>query len=108
MKIELNFDLNENVDDIINQAIEKGLTEAAIFAQGEAKKKVPVDKGTLRDNIFYKVEGKQAIIYDNVEYAPYVELGTVKMQARPFLRPSVFNNRKQILNIVSNSLKEVL
>ena len=27
----------------------------------------------------------------NVEYAPYVELGTVKMTARPFLRPAIEN-----------------
>ena len=32
----------------------------------------------------------------NVEYAPYIELGTSKMSARPYLRPAFENNRDKI------------
>ena len=33
-------------------------------------------------------------------YAYYLEVGTAKMQARPYLRPAVLRNKKKILEIV--------
>jgi HK97 gp10 family phage protein len=108
MKIKLDFDLNENVDNEINQALEKGLTAAGIFCVAEAKKKTVVDTGTLRDNTFYEVDKNTVLIYNLMEYAPYIELGTVRMEARPFLRPAVFNNRKKITDIIAYYLKEAL
>jgi HK97 gp10 family phage protein len=108
MKIKLDFDLNENVDDVIKQALEKGFTEVGIFVTAEAKKRTPVDTGTLRDNTFYEVGGNTVIIYNNMEYAPYIELGTVRMQAQPFLRQSVFNNKKEITDIIARNLKGAL
>ena len=43
----------------------------------------------------------------NVEYAPYNELGTVKMDARPFLRPAFENNREEIQQILEKNLGEL-
>lgn len=42
--------------------------------------------------------GSQRTVYvgTNVEYAPYVELGTSRMNAKPYLRPAAENNRKKI------------
>lgn len=43
----------------------------------------------------------------NVQYAPYQELGTAKMDARPFLRPAVENNEREIEQIIEKCLKEI-
>ena len=56
---------------------------------GEARKRAPVATGALRDNS----EVVNGDGYTNVEfrqeYAAYVELGTHKMAAQPFLTPAV-------------------
>lgn len=41
----------------------------------------------------------------NVEYAPYVEMGTTKMDARPFLGPAISNNTSEYKNIIESELK---
>ena len=52
------------------------LTEACMVVEKDAKKKCPVDDGTLRGSITSEVEDNQGIVGTNVEYAPYVEFGT--------------------------------
>lgn len=41
----------------------------------------------------------------NVEYAPYVEMGTSKMGARPFIEPSVSDHLNQFKHIILKHLK---
>jgi hypothetical protein len=49
-----------------------------------------VRTGLLRGTIGHRRIGpRQAMTYSPMEYAPHLEFGTVKMGARPFLRPSV-------------------
>lgn len=43
----------------------------------------------------------------NVHYAPYQELGTVKMDARPFLRPAMENFKDEIEQIIEKCCKEI-
>lgn len=49
--------------------------------------------GRLRSSITNEIgtdpDGLVAVIGTNVEYAPYVELGTSKMAAQPFLLPAL-------------------
>lgn len=47
-----------------------------------------VDTGTLRASMRWKSEGKlRWVIHDQVEYGAYLEMGTEKMAARPFISP---------------------
>lgn len=58
----------------------------------EAKAIAPVDTGALRDSIQKtKEEQFKYIIHDDVEYGIHQELGSYKMRAQPFLRPSLYN-----------------
>ena len=43
----------------------------------------------------------------NVQYAPYQELGTIKMDARPFLRPAFENNETEIEQIIAKCFREI-
>lgn len=59
------------------------------MAESYAKAACPVDTGRLRNSITHQQESENVeVIGTNVDYAPYVELGTSKMSARPFLRPA--------------------
>ena len=57
----------------------------------EAKRRVPVATGQLRQSITSAVvgTGKESVVVVGAEYGAYVEFGTYKMPARPFLYPAV-------------------
>ena len=60
-----------------------------------------VDTGHLMGSITHKVYKKdlKVRIGTNVEYAPYVELGTYKMPERPFLTTAFIESRPVIKEI---------
>ena len=75
---------------------DKIVRETAVHILGQARMRTPVGKpktdgrGHLRDNSNVNMEyGGYAIVEYYPEYAPYVELGTWKMAARPYLKPAV-------------------
>ena len=48
----------------------------------------PVDKNRLRPSVHYNIAPQGGEVSTNVEYAPYVEYGTSKMEARHVQRGS--------------------
>lgn len=72
-----------------------------------AKQLCPVDTGRLRDSITHEVHGDSTSAGTNVEYAPYVELGTSKMAAKPYLKPALFDNAKTYVDIVKNEYSKL-
>ena len=70
---------------------------AALEVEAEAKRNCPVDTGRLRNSITTAKEGKTtAYVGTNTEYAPYVEFGTHKMRAQPYLRPAAEKVRQRL------------
>ena len=72
----------------------KELARVANTVTRIAKRLAPVDTGRLRSSIAKPELGRDgrglfARVGTDVEYAPYVELGTSRMSARPFLRPAL-------------------
>ena len=58
-------------------------------AESYAKAACPVRTGNLRNSITHEQESENVeVIGTNVSYGPYVELGTSRMGAKPFLRPA--------------------
>lgn len=64
-----------------------------------------VRTGTLRNSLSHTSHGDAAYIGTNVEYAPYVEMGTIKMKARPYLKPAVMNHVDEYKQIVQSVMK---
>lgn len=74
-----------------------------------AKVKCPVRTGRLRNSIDFKVNiSSHNIVSEigtDVYYSGYVEFGTVRMAARPYLRPALTENKQKILNCFKGILK---
>lgn len=75
-------------------------------AESYAKKACPVDTGRLRNSITHaQMDENTEVIGSNVEYAVFVELGTSKMKARPFLRPAAENHGPEYKFIYEQFMK---
>lgn len=65
---------------VIGRASERAVTRACILVQNEARRLCPVDQGTLRRSITFRVDsnGTSAVgrVGSNLEYALAVEVGT--------------------------------
>lgn len=59
----------------------------------DARRVCPVDTDTLRPSIRHEVSGGVLRVGSDVEYAKYVERGTSRMAAQPYLRPALFTRR---------------
>lgn len=68
---------------------DKIVKSTAMHVLGEARKRAPVATGALRDNSEVTDGDGYKNIEFHQEYAAYVELGTHKMAAQPFLTPAV-------------------
>ena len=87
------------------QATARGLEKIGLTAEGYAKAKAPVDTGRLRNSITHEVDGNDVYIGSNVEYAPYVELGTSKQKAQPFLKPAATEHSRTYRAILEAEYK---
>lgn len=77
----------------------------------EAKLLVPVDEGDLKAGIKSSVSVKQGgsvealIGFEQDDfYGRFVELGTSKMPARPFLRPALENKQDEVVKIFADAI----
>jgi len=70
--------------------LDKTLEEMALKVEREAKRRCPVRTGRLRASIHHgKIEDYVYFVGSPVVYAPFVEFGTRRMAAKPYLRPAV-------------------
>ena len=91
----------------LDSAVDRFLPDAALFVEGEAKIRTPVDTGTLRNSITHDVRDNVAIVGTNTKYAPHVEYGTRHMRAQPYLRPALDENRKRLRRMFAQIFREV-
>lgn len=84
----------EQIANAIKQGVAAALEEVGLAAEGFAKKKLTenhsVDTGRLRNSVTHAINMDEEAVYigTNVEYAPYVELGTSRSKEKPYLRPA--------------------
>lgn len=70
----------------------EAIQTAGLLCEAEAKANCPVDTGLLRSSINYQqIDEFSCTVGTPVVYAPYVELGTSRMRAQPYLFPA-FND----------------
>lgn len=100
-------------------SVEKELSEiienAAQIVVDSAKAKVPVDTGELRDSIGnnkaeIKDHAAECIVGVDKEalHAHFIEFGTSKSAAQPFMRPAVKESKPAVDHQVSKDLRAIL
>ena len=106
MAVEIQ-DNSKEISENIKSALLRGLEKCGLTAERFAKKLAPYDTGNLRNSITHEVDDGEPAVYigTNVEYAPYVCLGTIHMNAQPFLKPAVNDHKDEYRKILENSLK---
>ena len=90
MGVDIQF--TDNADKALEELqrkMEMALTAIGAAAESHAKDYCPVDTGRLRNSISNTHDADSAYIGSNVEYAAYVELGTSRRKAKPYLKPAV-------------------
>lgn len=109
MKATLKKNRRADVEKAVSDAVELALTRMVMVAEGYSKAICPVDTGRLRASISYGVDAPNRVGYigTNVEYAPYVELGTSRQKAQPYLRPAIANHIDEYRNIAQDVLKNL-
>ncbi|KKL61386.1 hypothetical protein LCGC14_2195790 [marine sediment metagenome] len=90
------IDHSDKVFGETEKRFQKGLAQATLLVERRAKEMCPVDTGTLKRSITHEIGTDNAIVGTNVEYAPFIELGTDKWAGKPFLRPALMASAKAI------------
>ena len=107
--------IGANVSRLENQA----LRNAAEPVLEDAKANAPVRTGKLKEGLkISSIKTKEGMKYvlvgvdksDNskIFYGKFVEFGTTKMSARPFLGPAYEKNKREIVETIKDTLKEGL
>jgi len=95
---------------ITKEAIRIALVRGALKVELAAKEMCPVDTGRLRGSITTDKRYIQKFLVrigTNVDYGIYVELGTKKMDARPYLFPAFFMIEGEIIKDIKKILGKV-
>ncbi len=109
----------------VKAGMRKNLTAAALFVVRKVKESLavagptktspgtPASKpgepphrrtGMLSRSITHEVTATTARVGTNVKYGKFLETGTSKMAARPYLRPAVIKNRRKIKKILNRKI----
>jgi HK97 gp10 family phage protein len=87
---------------LMAKGIQDGLEEAGAEMEATAKQIVPVRTGFLRSTIYHLVDSGALTLElgATADYALYVEMGTRRAHAQPFIRPSFEANQQRLLDAI--------
>ena len=104
----MSYTYKDNTDEVLSaleRAKKRGLEAIGLTAEGHAKKITPVDTGRLRNSMAHAVDGDAAYIGTNVEYAPYVELGSPTIKAHHMLQKAATEHSDEYKKLMEDSMK---
>lgn len=109
---ELEKVLRQMPDGLAERDLASALRKGANVVRDEAQKNAPVDDGDLKDSIKVRKQksgkGEAAVIVAPTKpagfHAHFIEFGTVKQPAQPFLRPAFDSKQNEALEVIITSL----
>lgn len=104
----MSYTYKDNTDEVLSaleKAKKRGLEAIGLVAEGHAKKLTPVDTGRLRNSISHATDGEAAYIGTNVEYGPYVELGSPTIKAHHMLQKAAAEHTDEYKRLMEDSMK---
>lgn len=88
-------------DGKIKQGAAAGIAEGGKIVEAAAKGMAPVRTGELRGSITSSASGLTAIVSAGMHYAPYVEFGTYKMAAQPYMAPALASSAGAVITAIA-------
>lgn len=95
----------KDVEQKLKEQQEQAVEAIGQLVTGDAVQKSPVDTGNLKASNDYYTSGSVVTIGNTAHYAPFLEKGTRRMSAQPFLYPAVTENRNNIVQLVEQYVK---
>ncbi len=80
----------------LRESVSQELDVAGAEMGDMAKSIVPVDTGFLQSTIYHNVNDLTLELGATADYAAYVELGTRRMAAQPYIRPAFDANQQRV------------
>ena len=85
-RVEFNVDVLDQFKSMADDYIEDTVLPKIV---DRAQRIVPIDSGLLQSRISSETTEYGHFVVADTDYAAFVELGTSKMAAQPFLRPAM-------------------
>ncbi len=109
VEIVLQKNIAGDVANRLKAELAKAVRETALAIEAGAKAKAPVDTGALRASIQADTSQTEttleAMVAVGQDYGPYVEMGTIKSAAQPFLTPAVEEQRQPFETRLQNAIE---
>jgi HK97 gp10 family phage protein len=94
---------------VIAEELGKAVRDLVLLVEAEAKRLCPVDTGKLRASITPVIQSwAEGYVGTNTHYAPYVEYGTCKMAAQPFLEPAFIEGKRQASKVFGAAISRAI
>ena len=107
MKVDY-IDNSQRILTAMEKGIKNGLEAIGLTAETYAKQETPVCTGRLRNSISHAVDGEAVYIGTNVEYAPYVELGTSRAKAHHMLQKAATEHSAEYKRLAEDAVKSAI
>lgn len=89
VRIVVKFNKLPSCPGLMAKAVDQAFQDLAPQLLETMQGRTPVDTGELRGSEAAEAGGKQLTLTAGTDHARYVEFGTRKMAAQPFMRPTV-------------------
>lgn len=104
-QLKLDTEVLDKYAEHLGVNMDRAIAAIAHQVEGYAKDNAPVDTGALKNSLNTSKEGEaKYYVQDGVEYGLFVELGTYKMSAQPFLIPAMEQASKDVASAVEKEL----
>jgi HK97 gp10 family phage protein len=92
----------------VQDAAREAVAEVANVALEEARRTVPVVTGALRDSLHIERDGDSVEVVADAGHAAFVEFGTSRQAAEPFLTPALAVAQAHIPTVAGRVMAERL
>lgn len=107
--VTIQFNKFAQIADALPAKTKAVVKKASFDVEAQGKNRVPVDTGALKNSISTEFEdgGLTGIIAPHTDYALFVELGTRRQSAQPYMIPAADAVRPAFVAACKQMLKEI-
>lgn len=105
---------------IAKKLTRQAMRKAQKIVLADAKRRVPVDTGALKKSLKVRalrrsrsrfgveIRTGEGLFVGKTFYDGFIELGTKRMRAKPFLRPALYDNESRVRAEFARSLRDLI